>query len=154
MKKKIILSLLIITILLTGCTSNKTKTKIDNIKFTNTAISQGYTVTDNTQKYQDTTYITSSTLAKISDEHEIEMVIYDSEETASKAQEQHINSFNLLKSSGSTINKESGKNYYHYEMISNNYYMISTRIDNTLIFSKVKLSDKDKVISVINNLDY
>lgn len=153
MKKKLTLLLLIVIIFITGCTSNKSKTVIDSPKFTESATNNSFTVSDNSDNYKEQNYIISSTIAKI-DDLVIEFVIYDSEDTAKKAQEQQIDNFNLLKSPNSFVNKSSGKNYYHYSMTSNNYYMISTRVENTLIFSKVKEEDKDKVENVINELNY
>ena len=47
-----------------------------------------------------------------------------------------------------------GKNYYRYELVSNGYYMINTRVDNTLIFCKVMLNDKETVDEILDELGY
>ena len=82
------------------------------------------------------------------------MIVYDDNEKAEKVQLSHIESFDLLKTTGAQAKKEKGNNFYHYSLISNNRYMASTRIDNTLIFCKVMVEDKELVESLINELGY
>jgi hypothetical protein len=59
-----------------------------------------------------------------------------------------------MKSTGAIIKKDSGKNYYKYTMISNGYYLVTSRVDNTLIFTKTLLKNKDLVDSVLEEIKY
>ena len=65
-----------------------------------------------------------------------------------------LDSFNLLKSTGASEKKDKGDNYYKYFLISNNYYMVSSRVDNTLIFCKTLLTNKEEVDKVLDELGY
>ena len=84
----------------------------------------------------------------------MEMVIYDTDENAIKAQDSQIATFNNMKGSGAVISKDKGENYYNYNMITNGYYTISTRIDNTLIFTRVPVDYKEQIDNVLNELGY
>ena len=151
--KKLFL-LLLVCLLITGCGSNKTREVATLTDFDNVSQNNGFTVTTNLDRYNGITYITESALAVYENDVEIEMVVYSSSDYASQVQEQQIESFSTLKSTGAFTEKEKGANYYEYALISNNRYMVSTRIDNTLIFAKVKLEHRDLVESVINSLGY
>ena len=155
MKFKNILVCLLLSfcLLMTGCRTNISKTIVTVDEFNNAAVNQGFVVYDNTELYDNVNYIVNSTVAVI-DDLEIEMVEYIDSEHASKAQENHIESFKLLKTTGALVNKNKGINYYSYSLVSNNRYMISTRVDNTLIFCKVMLTEKDKVTDLLNELGY
>ena len=84
----------------------------------------------------------------------IEMIVYDNADDAEKVLEEHIKSFNLLKSTGAAEKKQTGDNYHKYFLISNNYYMVSSRIDNTLIFCKTLVTNKESVDKVLDELGY
>ena len=98
-------------------------------------------------------YITGSIKCTLND-LTIEMVTYDNSDDASKIQTQHISSFMAIKGTAATANKDKGKNYYKFTMISNGYYMVSSRIENTLIFSKTPIANKETVEGIINNMGY
>jgi len=103
--------------------------------------------------YQNVDYIVGSKIAKY-DDIEIELVKYTDSDYAKKVQDSQIESFNLLKSTGASEKKNKGSNYYKYVLISNGYYMISSRIDNTLIFCKTSLGNKGAVEKLFNELGY
>ena len=151
--KKIVF-LLFIFLFMTGCgTSDEVRNSATLDNFSSVARSYNLTVSDNMETYKYYDYINGA--SKTTDEGiSIEMVIYDTDDNANAAQKNHIESFDLLKSTGATSQKEKGKNYYKYVMISNGYYMISSRIDNTLIFCKTMLDNKDVVSAVFEELGY
>jgi hypothetical protein len=153
MMKKLVL-LLFICLLITGCGSKESKEIASISDFESIGTNSGFNVQTNLTRYEGIGYITESALAKYGDDIEIEMVVYTSSDYASQAQEQQIESFNLLKSTGAFVEKEKGANYYDYALISNSRYMVSTRIDNTLIFTKVKLENRELVETFINSLGY
>ena len=82
------------------------------------------------------------------------MVTYDTTENAKKAQDSHIDIFKIMKGSGAVINKDEGKNYYKYDMVSNGYYMVTTRVDNTLVFSKTQATNKETIEKILNEMGY
>jgi len=59
-----------------------------------------------------------------------------------------------MKSTNSVIKKLSGNNYYKFTMITNGYYLVSSRIDNTLIFTKTLLKNKDTVDNILDAMGY
>lgn len=153
MKKKYFILLgLVICLILTGCGGESKEVKSTS-DFNTVASNNGFTVNDNMSTYSGNDYITGAMVATTSD-ITIEMVIYDSVENANKVQEGQIDSFNLLKSTGASEKKDKGDNYYKYFLISNNYYMVSSRVDNTLIFCKTLLTNKEEVDKVLDELGY
>ena len=153
MKKRYFILLgLVICLILTGCGGGSKEVKSTS-DFDMVASNNGFTVNDNMSTYSGNDYITGAMVATTSD-ITIEMVIYDSVENANKVQEGQIDSFNLLKSTGASEKKDKGDNYYKYFLISNNYYMVSSRVDNTLIFCKTLLTNKEEVDKVLDELGY
>lgn len=152
-KNYFIILLLIIAFISTGCGNSKTKEVTDVETFTTSATTAGFTVSDNSDTYQEYNYVLSSTVAII-DELNIEMVVYDTTENAKKSQEQQIEKFNLLKSANAIIKKDEGQNYYRYIMVANGKYMITSRIDNTLIFCKTDTDNSEKVEKLFDTLGY
>lgn len=153
MKKIYLLVILCLALFVTGCTSNKNKDVGTLSNFENTCIKQGLTVSDNMQEYKDVNYVENAKVATL-DDLRIQMVIYDSSENAENVLNDHISAFLTMKGSGSVINKDKGKNYYHFDMISNGYYMISSRIDNTLVFTKTPVKNKEVVDNIFKELGY
>ena len=151
MKKIYILFLLFICVFITGC--GGTKTSVDGNTFAEIGFSNGLIVNDNMVSYADEEYIINAKKAN-RDDLIIEMIIYDSEDTADKVQDNQIKTFNNLKNTGATVKKNKGKNYYSYSLVSNGYYMISSRVDNTLIFYKTTLDNKDTVVNFLEKLGY
>ena len=138
---------------MTGCGKKESKEVGTLSNFESIAINNGFTVNDNMNTYQNINYIIGSMLAS-KDDITVEMVIYDTSDNAVKAQDSQINTFNNYKSAGSTTKKDKGENYYKYVFVSNGYYMVSSRIDNTLIFSKVLLANKQVIENILDSINY
>lgn len=153
MKKKLLLLGLFVCLLLTGCGGGGTKEAKTLDDFNKASTNNGFTVVDNKVAYENVSYITGAMKASISGV-DIEMIVYDSADTANKVLEEQINNFILLKSTGASEKKTTGDNYKKYFLISNNYYMVTSRIDNTLVFSKTLLVNKEDVDKVLNELGY
>ena len=153
MKKLSICLIFILCLFMTGCGEPKELAVVSLDTFKNVASNNNFNVVDNTDKYGDATYITGSVLATYGD-IEIEMVSYTDVESAKKVQENQITSFNLLKSTGAFEDKIQGDNYYKYILVSNNRYMVNTRVDNTLVFCKTILTNKETVEKIYNELGY
>lgn len=152
MKRKLGIFLVCACLITTGCGGDsRVSSNLDS--FTQVASNNNFVVNDIMNSYSGVTYITGAKKAMF-DDSGIEMVIYDNEDNAKKAQEKHIDNFNTLKSTGASNKRDKGKNYYSYSLISNGYYMVSSRIDNTLVFSKVVLEDKEKIEKILDDLGY
>ncbi len=153
MRKISILVLLVVCIFITGCGKKESKEVGTLSNFESIAKNSEFTVSDNMSEYQNVSYIIGSMLA-VKDDITVEMVIYDTVDNAKKAQEGQIKSFLNIKSTGATAKKDKGENYYKYEFISNGYYMMSSRVDNTLIFSKTLFTNKQAVQNILNGMNY
>ena len=140
-------------LLLTSCGSNKTKTKIDLSEFSNIASTNLFLVNDNMDSYIDIDYILGAKKA-ILDDISVEMIVYTDDESTNKVQNSQINNFKTIKSTAATENREKGQNYYKFWMVSNGYYMVSSRVDDTLVFSKTLLKNKEKVEKLLEDLGY
>ena len=151
MKKLSICLIIIMCFVITGCSGSKEKEVVSLEDFGTVTTDKGYVVF--LQDYSSVSYINEARLAKI-EGIEIEMINYTDAKYAKKVQDEQIEAFNLTKTTAAWENKDKGKNYYRYELVSNGYYMINTRVDNTLIFCKTLLENKDKVLEVFNELGY
>ena len=153
MKKLSLIFIMCFCLFLTACGSDKEKEVKDLSDFTVASSNLGFTVTSNMDNYADIDYIKDAMVAT-KDATTLEMVIYDNSENAKKAQDNQIETFKKLKGSGANTNSDKGKNYYKYTMITNGFYMISSRVDNTLVFSRIPVDNKDSVDSIIDELGY
>ena len=152
MKKFNFCLLLIMCLFISGCgVKSKDVTTID--KFIEVAEDNNLLIVNNMDTYSSVDYILDSRKAVVGDT-EIEMVVYVDSESADKALEYHISSFETLKSTAAAEKEQKGENYHSYFLISNNRYMISTRVDNTLIFSKAMVENKELVEKIISELGY
>jgi len=153
MKKfKLFLALCLIFFLI-GCSSNEEKVAIDNNTFNSVLTENGFAVVDSSSSYQTESYIISASTGKY-DDIEIQFIKYTDSTSAEKVLEGHIETFNLRKSTGaSTINKK-GKNFHKYILISNNYYMLSARVEDTLIFCNTPLKNKDLIEKILETIKY
>ena len=145
--------LIMMGLFITGCSNNKEKMVISSDKFVTVLSNKEFIVKDNMANYSDADYIIEAKKAVL-DDIEIEFIKYSSNEYSKKVQDKQIDNFILLKNAGSRENKEEGKNYYKYFLISNNRYMINTRVDDTLVFCKTMLENKDTVNDIYNELGY
>lgn len=153
MKKIGLLFIVIFCLFLTACGEKEEKTVKGLSEFSVISANLGFDVASNMDNYTDVDYISDSMIATL-DDMSVEMVIYDSEENAIKAQDNQIDTFNKMKGSGANVDNDKGKNYHKYTMITNGYYMVSSRVDNTLIFSRIPVDNKDKVESILEQLEY
>ena len=153
MKKFSFCLLLIICLFISGCGKVKNKEAITIDNFIQVAENNNLLIVNNMDTYSNVDYIVDSRKAVV-DDTEIEMVVYIDSESADKALEYHMSSFETLKSTAAAEKEEERGNYHSYFLISNNRYMISTRVDNTLIFSKTMIENKELVEKVISELGY
>lgn len=151
MKKLNIYLLIIVCLFMVGCTSNKTKETTTLEAFSTELTNNNFQVV--LKDYSSVDYIVESRVGTYND-IEIEMIKYTDSNYANQVHEEHIENFNLLKSTGAAEVKDKGKNYYKYSLISNGYYMISSRVEDTLIFCKTTIDNKDLIDSIYTKLGY
>ena len=150
MKKLSIYLFIIMCLFITGC-GNNVKDAVSLEDFSSVASGKNFVVM--LQDYSNVNYINEARIAT-TDGIEIEMINYTDVKYAKQVQDEQIESFNLTKTTAAWEHKDKGKNYYRYEMVSNGYYMINTRVDNTLIFCKTLLENKEKVQEIFDELGY
>lgn len=121
--------------------------------FENTVSKNEFIFLDNIGSYADVDYITDAKKG-ILDSIVIEMIVYKDEKSAKKVQDEQIKNFRTIKNTATTEHKDEGNNYYKFWMVSNGYYMVSSRIDNTLIFCKTLLENKEKVENILESMKY
>lgn len=154
MKKKYLILGILFCLILTGCGNNKKELVAITVdEFNLVANNNNFTTEDNTEQYKDISYIKEASIAKI-DDISIELIVYDNEEDAKKVQESQIEKFKSRKSTGASKTQEKGLNYYKYIYISNGYYSYITRVENTIVFCDIPLTEKDKVEKIINDIKY
>ncbi len=149
--KKLLVLLVSVLILLTGC-GGGSKTVITSDDFITKMSTEGFAVSMN-EDYIGKDYILDARMA-VKDDIIIEMVTYDSAESAEKVLEGHIDGSKARKSTAASEKKTTGENYTRYFLASNGYYIISSRIDNTLIFCITDLDSKETVDKAFESLGY
>lgn len=153
MKNLGIYLLIMMCFIMTGCGEPKTKEVITMDEFTTIATNNNFTVSDNNGEYEKVSYISDSKIAVL-DDIEVEMITYTTNDYAEQVIEGHIENFNLLKNTGAHEKNTDGENYHRYFLVSNNKYMISSRVENTLIFCKTDLDNKETVDKLFEELGY
>ena len=108
MKKLSICLLIIVSLFITGC-GNKTKVAISLEDFSKAATDKHFVVM--LEDYTGVSYINEARIASM-EGVEIQMINYTEAKYAQKVQDEQIESFNLLKTTGAWEKKDSGKNYY------------------------------------------
>lgn len=163
--KKLSISLFVfICLFMTGCGEDRIRDVATLDEFHAIANSQRFSVSVNS-KYDEVDYIIDSRVALYdgngngyseddSTDVLIEMIKYSDSKYAIQVQNSQIESFNLLKATAAYEDKEKGSNYYSYELVSNNRYMVSSRVDDTLIFCKTLITNKELVEEILDELDY
>lgn len=152
MKRFRFLLLILVCLVMVGCKS--TKKPVEKATDFETAVNESkFIFLDNMGSYPDVDYIKEAKKA-ILESTVIEMIIYKDEATAKKIQDEQIKNFKTIKNTATTEHKSEGKNYYKFWMVSNGYYMVSSRIENTLVFCKTQLEAKGKVEAVLEKMGY
>lgn len=151
MKKKIgfISILFVMLLILTGCGN---KTAITTSKFISLTESEGYTISDVKDQF-DEDYLKEATVA-MGDGYQIEFYVLDSEFNAKNMFKYNKKIFlNYKGGLTSEVSSEVG-NYSTYSLQSDGYYMYLSRVDNTLIYVRVESKYKDNVKNTIDKLGY
>lgn len=153
MKKLSLCILMLMCFVMSGCGKEKLKEVTTLDEFNTIATNNGFVVNDNMKDYSSLSYINGSKKAVL-DDIEIEMVEYTDSDSAEKVLKGHIDNFVVRKSTAAHEKDTKGDNYHRYFLVSNNMYMISARVENTLIFCRTDLDNKETVDKLFEELGY
>ena len=153
MKKINFLLLGICCLLLVSCSNGESKKVISVDDFQMVSLNNNFEFRDNMESYPGVSYIKEAKKAVL-DSTTIEMIVYDTVDNAKNVQDNQISNFKKIKNTAAPESKEEGDNYYKYSMVSNGYYMVSSRVENTLVFCKTTLDNKEKVEKVLEEIGY
>ena len=150
--KNIFMGIICLLILfITGCGNKKAITTAD---FISKAKELGYESSDVIPQYASYGYIKEATVARSKDGYQAEFYVIEDKDHA-------VSMFNTNKSifesyKGNTLAEASANlgNYSSYTLTSSGYYMHICRVDNTLLYVKVKEQYKDNIKKLINELKY
>ena len=152
MKKIIYVILLaLLTCLLTGCI---TKEAITSKQFKNTLEKKGYLIVDDTESFQmQTSFKKVLNATKENDIYQIDYYEFDTIETAMQIYDNQKMIIEGSATKSSHTNIES-INYDKYEQTSDTNYGVVVRVDNTLIYSLVKVEHKEEIKSILEEFNY
>ena len=124
------------------------KKPIDSTEFIKTTTELGY----NTSKITTSSSVINSYTAK-KDNYEIKFYV-TSDELAEKNFDRVKREYENLKDSSSVETNVSVEKYSKYTLTTNEYYMIVTKIDTTVMFAKVSSQYKSNVKDTFDKLGY
>ena len=157
MKKKNIIFIttcLLIMFTLTGC-FNLNKTAITTNDFISKSTKLNYETTNVISQYTMIyDYIKEATAAESKDGYQVEFFVLDDETNAINMFNLKQSTFNDYKNDAVTETSINSDNYSTYTLISSEYYMYLCRVDNTLLYVKVKDTYKNSVKKLIKELNY
>lgn len=136
---------------LTGCGNKKAITAGD---FKTKTEQLNYTTTNITSRYASYNYIKEAIIAQNSAGYQVEFYVLDNVGNATSMFNTNKTTFESYKGSVSTESSTNIGNYSSYTLTSSGYYMHLCRVDNTLLYIKVKETYKDSVKSLIKQLGY
>ena len=147
----IILTVVVMTFLLTGCGTKSVKTTKDF-----TALANSYNLS--TQNVKESQYSSDDSIKEgyvaYNNNWQIEYYVLDTVKTASSNYDTNVEIFNESKGNSSSYVEFEGKNYKSYSLTSNGQFMYICRVDNTFIYANVSEEYKDDVKAFIKEFGY
>lgn len=147
----IILTVVVLTFLLTGCGTKNVKTTKDF-----TALANSYDLS--TQNVKESQYSSDNSIKEgyvaYNNNWQIEFYVLDTVKTASSNYDTNVEIFNESKGNSSSYVEFEGKNYKSYSLSSNGQFMYICRVDNTFIYANVSEEYKDDVKAFIKEFGY
>ncbi len=154
MKKKNIFFGVVCFLMLFALTGCGNKNAITTSDFKSKTENLSYVTTDVTSQYASYGYIQEATIAQSSDGYQVEFYVLDDAGNATSMFNTNKATFESYKGNSSTESSSSMGNYSSYSLTSSGYYMYLCRVDNTLLYVKVKDTYKNSVKSLIKELGY
>ena len=141
----------VVLLTLTGCMDKTVKNTSD---FKSLSEKYKYTISDVTSQYSDNQKVKNATVAKSSQDFQIEFFVLEDEGIAGKMFYTNKTTFENSKSGASMQSSSSGENYQTYALTCNNKYMYLCRVDNTLLSVSIPSDYKDNVKKFVEELGY
>ena len=149
--KLVVIMCLVMTFLLVGCGD---KTALTSAGFTETMEGKEFRVADVSSDYADYDYIDSVTIAQSADGWQIEFYVLEDENYAQGMFNENKSFFESTKGNSSSESSVSVGNHSSYALTSGGVYMCVSRIDNTLIYTRVDSEYKNTVKDIVKELGY
>lgn len=154
----IIIVILVAIIILIGIffiNFNKEKTPISAEEFYNFMQQKGYSLTDANSQFEDYDYIKKVYIAANSDyKYQIEFYEFTDDFYATSFYNNNKSIFESTKENTSAETSISLKNYSKYTLLSNDKYMVVSKINNTALYINVDDEYKDIGKSILDELGY
>lgn len=147
----IILTVILMTFMLTGCLKKTVKTTNDFVELAENSNLSTKNVKEG--QYADDDTIKGAYVA-YNNNWQIEFYVLDTVSTASSNFDTNVQIFEDSKGNSSSYVSTEGKNYESYNLISNGQYMYICRVENTFIYANVSEESKDDVKAFIKNFGY
>ena len=154
MKKKSILLVALfvgVLFLFTGCGKKTVATDAD---FRKVFQESGYAIYDATSQFDATGVVESASIAQSTSGHQVEFYVLKSEEDAVSMFNTNKSTFEAYKGNSSSESSANMSNYSTYTLTSSGYYMHLCRVDNTLLYVRVKDNFKKDVQAIVKKLGY
>ena len=150
-KLGIILTIIVMTFLLTGCGTKTVKTTNDFI-----ALAEDSNLS--TKNIKEGQYASDDTIrdgyVAYNNNWQVEFYVLDTENTASSNFDTNVKIFEDSKGESSAYVSFEGKNYESYSLVSNGQYMYICRVENTFIYANVSEEYQDDVKAFIKSFGY
>lgn len=155
--KKAIVVILIIVLLIAGCSFVlfKSKTAITSNEFKSKMEEKGYTVIDYTYQFEEYSFVKKVYAAVDGNmTYQIEFFEFEDENRAMNAFKENKSTFEEAKTGTSSNSEVNGTNHSKYTQNSGGKYSVVSRIANTLLYANVNDADSLAVKSVMEELGY
>ena len=154
MKKILLLILVSLALLSTGCGKKEEESDVKNPiteeKFTSALADYGYIVVDAIDKVDED--VAEVAKVAVKDDIILQFFVLKTEDGAKELYKKYELEF--IKYEGLvTPVKKSGANYDSYKLVTDNYY-ISSRIDKTYVYVKVNTEHVNEVNTILDELGY
>lgn len=153
-KLKLIFStfIFIFLFLLTGCMK---KEAITSENYQTTMEAKNFTVVEATSQFSNYGYVKKALVALSSDSsYQIEFYELDNEENAKGFYDTNQKQFEENEGEMSYSRKTNIANYSKYVLVSDGYYKVVSRIDNTVVYLNVPEDKKTEVEGILEELGY
>lgn len=137
--------------ILTGCSLRKKVISFD--EFQSITMKSNYHFLDVTDQFNYDKRIKKAGLAATS-VWQVEFYIFDTKDSADAMFQSNVKSFKEEKGSTSFEEKINMFNYKSYALTTNAQYMYVCRVENTVVYSRVPVEYRDKVIKFMKKIGY
>ena len=148
--KKIVF-LILIVILLSGCAFKKNALSFD--RFQEITINNEYQFTDITTNFTEKDNVIEAGMSSTSTWH-IEYYHLNSKDNALKMFNYNKGLFNNTISTKNIKIENNGLNYTYYSLTTTKEFMYICQVDDTLLYAKVPVEYRKKVLNFINEIGY